>query len=147
MSGKEIRLRRLLAIRRLGEELNRRTLAQALASVVEVESAIVRQEAILVDTGVAARNALAAGDRAEWLLTDAQREVTAWNRERLSGLLKSRAVEVPPAMEKFLDSRREHEQIKQLVGNLKRAADIDEGRKEQAASDDWFLSRLMRTQR
>jgi hypothetical protein len=134
-------------MRRLGEDLNRRTLAQALACVAEVESAIVRQGAILVDAGLAARDALAAGDRAEWLLTDAQREVTVWNRERLSGLLKLRAVEVPPAMEKFLDSRREHEQIKQLVGNLKQAADLDEGRKQQAASDDWFLSRLMRTVR
>lgn len=147
MRGKVKRLRRLLAIRRLEEDLDRKTLTQALASVTEVESALTRQEAILEDAGLAARNALAVGDRGEWLMTDAQREVTGWNRERLKGLLKARAAVVPPAIEQFLNSRRKHEQIKHLVGNMKHAADIDEGRKEQAATDDWFLSRLMRTLR
>jgi hypothetical protein len=147
MSGKATRLDRLLAIRRLGEDLNRRILTQALASVAEVDMALARQETNLLDARVAARNALIAGDRAEWLMMDAQREVTEWNRERLSGLLKTRSIAVPPAMKKFLESSREHEQIKQLVANLKQTAEIEQSRKAQAESDDWFLNKRMRAAR
>jgi len=145
VSGKAIRLRRLLAIRRLSEDVDRRALAQTLASVAEVEEAITRQGTVLVDVGRAAREALAAGDRAEWLLADAQREAAGWNRKRLGSLLASRAVAVPPAMEKFLHRRREHEQIKQLVRNMKQSEEIEDGRRQQLDSDDWFLSRRMRS--
>ena len=43
-------------------------------------------------------------------------------------------------MEKFLESRREHEQVKQLVEDAKQAAAVEEDRRAQAAADDWFLS-------
>ena len=52
--------------------------------------------------------------------------------------------EVAPAMEKFLESRREHEQVKQLVENARQAARLEEDRRAQAAADDWFLSRRTR---
>jgi len=147
VSGKARRLDRLLAIRRLGEDLDRGTLALALASVAEVEAALERQETTLADARLAARRALTAGDRGKWLMADAQTEVAGWNRGRLDVLLETRAVEVPPAMEKFLESRCEHEQVKQLVENAQQVEEIEEGRRAQAASDDWFLSRRMRTAR
>lgn len=147
MSGKARRLDRLLAIRRLGEDLDRGTLALALASVAEVEAALERQETTLADARLAARRALTAGDRGKWLMADAQTEVAGWNRGRLDVLLETRAVEVPPAMEKFLESRCEHEQVKQLVENAQQVEEIEEGRRAQAASDDWFLSRRMRRAR
>jgi Leu/Phe-tRNA-protein transferase len=147
VSSKARRLDRLLAIRRLGEDVDRRTLALALASVAEVEAALARQETNLADARLAARSALNAGDRGGWLMADAQTEVAGWNRGRLGVLLEKRATEVPPAMEKFLESRREHEQVKQLVENAQQVEEIEEGRKAQAASDDWFLSRRMRTAR
>ena len=147
MSGKARRLVRLLAIRRLGEDLDRGTLALALASVAEVEAALARQETTLADARLAARRALTAGDRGKWLMADAQTEVAGWNRGRLDVLLETRAVEVPPAMEKFLESRCEHEQVKQLVENAQQVEEIEEGRRAQAASDDWFLSRRMRRAR
>jgi Leu/Phe-tRNA-protein transferase len=147
VSGKARRLDRLLAIRRLGEDLDRGTLALALASVAEVEAALERQETTLADARLAARRALTAGDRGEWLMADAQTEVAGWNRGRLDVLLETRAVEVPPAMEKFLESRCEHEQVKQLVENAQQVEEIEEGRRAQAASDDWFLSRRMRRAR
>jgi Leu/Phe-tRNA-protein transferase len=147
VSGKARRLDRLLAIRRLGEDLDRGTLALALASVAEVEAALERQETTLADARLAARRALTAGDRGKWLMADAQTEVAGWNRGRLDVLLETRAVEVPPAMEKFLESRCEHEQVKQLVENAQQVEEIEEGRRAQAASDDWFLSRRMRRAR
>lgn len=144
MSVRRDRLERLLAIRRLNEDLDRKRLGLALASVAEVEAGLQRQEEALTDSDKVARAALACGDRAEWLLADAQAEVTGWNRRRLRVLLDVRTTEVAPAMEKFLDSRREHEQVKLLLEDAERLATLEADRKAQAAADDWFLSRRRR---
>lgn len=141
MTRRAERLGRLLAIRRLNEDLDRGALAAALAGVAEVESALARQETALMESRVAARTALGAGERGEWLLADAQGEVAGWNRTGLRAVLRERAEAVAPAMEKFLESRREHEQVKQLVENARQAAQLEEDRRAQAAADDWFLSR------
>jgi hypothetical protein len=141
VSGRAERLGRLLAIRRLNEELGRRELALALASVAEVESALTQQEAALLEAGLAARRALDRGERGEWLMADAQGEVAGWNRGRLRVLLQARAARVAPAMEKFLESRREHEQVKRLVEHARQAVQVKEDRRAQVAADDWFLSR------
>jgi hypothetical protein len=144
VSGRTGRLTRLLAIRRLSQELDRRTLALALASVAEVEAALGMQERALAESRVAARAALSEGDRGQWLLADAQGEVAGWNRGRLDVLLGERVEIVAPAMEKFVESRREHEQVKRLVEDARQATSIEEDRRAQAAADDWFLSRRAR---
>jgi hypothetical protein len=144
VSARTKRLDRLLAIRRLNEELDRRSLRLALAAAAEVEAALATQEATLVDAKQTARAALIADDRGEWLLADAQHEVAGWNRVRLGALLRTRAAGVPPAMDRFLESRREHEQVKQLVGSAQQVEQIEQDRRAQAAADDWFLSRRMR---
>jgi hypothetical protein len=99
------------------------------------------QEDALTEARVTARAALDAGDRNEWLLADAQGEVARWNRSKLKVLLSARAEVAGTAMEKFLESRLEHEQVKKLVEAAEQAGRIDEGRRSQAAADDWFLSR------
>jgi len=141
------RLDRLLAIRRLSEELDRSALAIVLSSVREVETAIASQETSQLEAKQAARRALSAGDRGEWLMADAQSEVAGWNRDRLGVMREERAREVPQAREKFMESRCEHEQVKQLIENAKLSAEIEEGRKAQAAADDWFLSKRLRLNR
>ena len=147
MSGSGRRLDRLLAIRRLSEELDRNALAMVLASVHEAESAIAEQEAMQAEAKQVGRRALTTGDRSEWLMADAQNEVAGWNRKRLETLREERAKAVPPAMEKFMESRLEHEQVKKLIENARQVAEIEGGRRAQAASDDWFLSRRMRLNR
>lgn len=144
MSGRAKRLERLLAIRRLNEDIDRRTLGLALASVAEVEVALATQETALVEARLAARSALNTGDRGEWLLADAQHEVAGWNQVHLDTLLQVRAAKVPPAMQRFLESRREHEQVQQLVESAEQFERIEEDRRAQAAADDWFLSRRAR---
>lgn len=144
MSSVGGRLGRLIAIRRLSEDLDRRKLQLILASVAEVEAALVSQQTALGGSWLMARTALTTGSRSDWLLADAQGEVAGWNRGRLSILLRARATDVAPAMEKFLESRCEHEQVKQLVDNAEQAARIDEEHRAQAAADDWFLSKRLR---
>lgn len=141
MSNRAGRLERLLAVRRLSEELDRAALALALASVAEVEGALAQQETAQAESRAAGRAALAEGERGEWLMADAQGEVAGWNRGRLRALLRERAEAVAPALEKFRESRGEHEQVKQLVEGAREMVRVLEDRRAQAAADDWFLSR------
>jgi len=122
-------------------------MALALAAVAEVETALGVQDATLLEAKRLAHEALSAGDRGEWLMADAQSEVAGWNRGRLGVLLRARAVAVAPATEQFLNSRREHEQVKLLVEAAQLAAQAEEDRRVQAAADDWFLSRRIRLAR
>jgi hypothetical protein len=128
----------------MGEDLCRRRLQLAFAAVAEVDSGLARQTMALAEAGLAARNALASGDRGEWLLADAQREVAGWNRSQLEVLLRARIADVAPAMERFLASRREHEQVKQLIENERQKTSREADRKSQTEADDWFLSRRTR---
>jgi hypothetical protein len=118
------RLDRLLAIRRLSEELDRSALAMVLASVREVETAIESQALSQVEAKQAGRQALSAGNHGEWLMADAQSEVAGWNSERLGVIREQRALEVPPAREKFMESRCEHEQVKKLIENAKQVRKV-----------------------
>lgn len=144
MSGRAERLHRLLAIRRLKEDLDRRSLKLALASLAEVEAGLFRQGAALVESRSMALTALSAGDRREWLMAEAQGEVAGWNQGRLQPLLRARASEASAATQKFLESHREHEQVQQLIENAQRAAKSEDDRKAQMAADDWFLSKRAR---
>jgi hypothetical protein len=144
VSGKGERLARLAAIRKLNEELDRRDLQAALAAVAEVQAALARQRTSLEESKLAGTVALVEGDRCAWLMADAQSEVSGWNRDRLGSILEARLAQAAPAMAKFLESRREHEQVKQLVENARQAAGLEEDRRAQAAADDWFLSRRAR---
>jgi hypothetical protein len=141
MSGRAERLGRLLAIRRVSEDLDRSALGLALAALAEVELEMGAQENAQAEAKVTARAALDAGDRSEWLLADAQGEVAGWNRSKLKVLLVGRAEAAVTARAKFIESRREHEQVKALVAAAEQATRIDESRRSQAAADDWFLSR------
>jgi flagellar biosynthesis chaperone FliJ len=147
MSDRAKRLTRLVEIRKIAEELDKRDLELAVAAVAEVDSALRATQVSLVQAGVAARAGLEAGERGEWLLADAQTEVAGWNRGRLGLLRAQRAIAVAPAKERFLESRREHEQVKVLVEDAKQAERAEEDRRAQTASDDWFLGRLVRERR
>jgi flagellar export protein FliJ len=147
MSDRTKRLTRLVGIRKIAEELDKRDLELTVAAVAEVDSALRATQGSLLEAGVAARTALGAGERGEWLLADAQIEVAGWNRGRLGLLRAQRTVAVAPAKERFLESRREHEQVKVLVEDAKQAERADEDRRAQTASDDWFLGRLVRERR
>ena len=91
MNPRPERLGRLLAIRRLTEDINRRALQLALGAVVEVEAAIEGQESALTQARLAGRAARVEGDRGAWLIAEAQEEVAGWNRGRLNALLRVRA--------------------------------------------------------
>jgi phage protein D len=137
-------LQRLAAIRRLQEELDRRDLQVALGAVTEVEVAMAREAESGDRARAAGVQALADGDGASWRLASRQSEVAARNRAGLERLRVERAGRVAAAMQQFLESRREQEQVQQLLKDALETERVELGRREQAAADDWFLSRRAR---
>ncbi len=133
-----------MRIRKLQEELERGALELAVSAVAEVERAIKVDETALMESQVLSREALKDGDRGEWLLADAQGEVARANMDKLGVLLGQREAEVPVAMERFLARRREAEQVKVLVDEAGRVEDAEGARREQAAADEWVISRWNR---
>ena len=142
MNRRRSKLSRLLTVRQLQEELDRCTLQSLSASVAEVERALESQQGALLEAGQEARHALSVGGREQWLLAEARREVSESNKARLALVLSARRAALDPAMKRFLNSRREHEEMKQIVDDAKRSAATVEDRKLQATADDWFLSRF-----
>jgi hypothetical protein len=118
-----------------------RELQAAMSAVAEVASALREDGEALSHSGAAGRAALGRGDRREWLLAEAQGEVARANMEKLKNLLARREAAVPPAMERFLSCRLEHEQTKVLAESAQQAADLEQAHREQAAADEWVQSR------
>jgi hypothetical protein len=141
MSAKLVRMRGLERIRRLQEEMELRELQAAMGAVAEVAVALDMDGASLVGARDAGRAALVRGDRGEWLLADAQGEVARANLEKLKVLRARREAAVPPAMARFMACRLEHEQAKSLAGEARAAELLEQARREQAAADEWALSR------
>jgi hypothetical protein len=143
MSAKVARMRGLERIRRLQEEMERRELQAAMGAVAEVQAAIEMDGASLLGARDAGRAALVRGDRGEWLLADAQGEVARANIEKLKVLRARREAAVPAAMAKFMACRLEHEQAKSLALEARAIELLDLARREQAAADEWTLTRRM----
>jgi hypothetical protein len=141
LSDRAERLKRLLAIRLLTEELDRNALQIALSAVSDVETALATLDHAMTESKLIARAALAKGDRRDWMLADAQGEVAGWNLSKLKKLLAERTEVAESAKKKFIESRREQEQVKQLVKDAQQTARIQEVRRAQAAADDWFLGK------
>jgi len=134
-------MRGLERIRKVQEDMQRRELQAAMSAVAEVSSALKKDSEAVQNAGVVRRAALERGDRKEWLLAEAQSEVARANMEKLTPLLARREAAVPAAMARFLSCRLEHEQTKVLAEAAQREVAMDQARRDQAAADEWVLSR------
>lgn len=141
MSGRAQRLERLLAIRMLTEDRDRIALRTALSRLEEAENSLGGLDSSLKEPKTAARAALMDGDRSELMMVDLQGIVAGWERRKLTRILVQRGEEAAAAMDRFLESRREHEQAKHLVQNAREAERVDQSRRMQTMADEWFLSK------
>jgi flagellar export protein FliJ len=141
VSGRAERLSRLLAIRRLKEDMERGGLRTAMAAVAEVVGALAGMDAALSEARSTGRLALGDGRRHDWLMADAQRETAKMRATTLVKILAQRRGAAATAMETFLESRREHEQVKRLVEDSERETRTVEARRAQTAADEWFLAK------
>jgi flagellar biosynthesis chaperone FliJ len=138
------RLLRLQRIRSLQEQQARMDLERANNALHAAETALAGHQQNRVDAQSAARGALLAGDRIEWHLAEAGREVSEWKIGQMEVLRKQRAEAVAPARALYMEKRREEEQIKILRAGVQSDIDVERKREEQRMSDEWFAQRQYR---
>ncbi len=140
--------KRIAALKRIAklygavETMHSVELSRKTSSLNEAETAIKGELAAVRAANVAGRAALTAGDREEWMLTDAEGEMAGWRRGQLEGLRVEREAAREVARTVYMDSRVRTEQMKSVVANMREAVEVEDGRRSQAAADDRYLTRL-----
>jgi hypothetical protein len=134
-------LKRLVTLYGVVEEMHSLELQQRTAAVWEAQQAIKVQQQVTRSSRFDGRDALMADDRMGWEIAETQRESAGWKRRRLEQMRLEREVLSDAAREQYLASRIKSEQMKRLAEGVAARAEIEEGRRVQAASDDRFLAR------
>jgi hypothetical protein len=107
--------------------------------VVELGGAL--EDDLLKEQAGAGRAALLAGDRAGWAMAEAQREAAEVRAVRLEAMRVQRAAAREAARESYQASRMRMDQMESAVERIRVRAEAEAGRRNQAATDDRFLSR------
>ncbi|WP_128914043.1 hypothetical protein [Granulicella sibirica] len=118
------------------------SLKQASEALSQAENALSVQRAIAAAARDAGREAIAAGDRAEWMLITTQATVATSRMNKVEGLRVARTTSRDAALTEFLESRVKTEQIEQLVDAMRQQAEAAEMRRTQAEADDRYLARM-----
>jgi hypothetical protein len=134
-------LKRLMTLYGVVEEMHSLELQRMTAAVQEAQQAIEVQQQVARSARFGGRDALMADDRMGWEIAETQRESAGWKRRRLEQMRLEREVLSDAAREQYLASRIKSEQMKRLAEGVAARAEIEEGRRVQATSDDRFLAR------
>lgn len=142
-TGKRIAaLRKIAKLYSAVEKMHSVELSRATSALNEAETAIQAERSAGAAARLAGRAALNTGDREEWMLTDAEREMTVWRRGLLEGIRSERDAVREAVRKQFLESRVQTEQMKSVVTRMKERVEVEEGRRTQANADDRYLTRL-----
>ena len=136
------RLQRLLAVRRVFEQVEHRKLQLALTSVMQAEAALDEQAQAIDNAKAASTNALGDCNHDEWLFAEAQVEIAGWNHARLLPILEMRRAQIPQTTADYLERHLEMQQVEHLVEHVTSLQRRDEERHAQAVSDDCLLARI-----
>jgi len=134
-------LKRLMSLYGDIEEMHSSGLQRAMRAVHEAEQAIGAEEERARSSNSRGRDALVAGDALGLAAARTQREIAEWRQERLRQLRLEREMLKDEARKQYLASRMQSEQMKYVVDNAAAQAEVEAGRKTQAALDDRFLAR------
>jgi len=134
-------LKRLVTLYGVVEEMHSAELQRTAAAVHEAQQAIGVQQRVARSARFDGRDALIADDRMGWEIAETQAESAGWNRRRLEQIRSERQVLSDAAREQYVASRLKSEQMKRLSQGVAVKAEIEEGRRVQAGSDDRFLAR------
>jgi hypothetical protein len=134
-------LKRLMSLYGNIEELRSASLERALLAVQEADQAIGAEEECARASSSHGRDALLAGDPLGVALARTQRETAEWRQQRLQEIRLERQILKDEARKQYLASRLQSEQMKYVVDNAAARAEMEAGRKMQAALDDRFLAR------
>ncbi|MEO8736323.1 MAG: hypothetical protein ABI380_07255 [Edaphobacter sp.] len=134
-------LRRLMLLYGGIAEMHSIELQRAAAAVGEAEQAIGVQQEIVRSSSFEGRRALVTGDRMDWTTARTQREIAEWKQLRLQEVRQERELLNDGARRQYIASRLQSEQMKHVVDVAATEAEVEEGRRIQAALDDRFLAR------
>ena len=134
-------LKRLMTLYGVVEEMHSLELQRMTAAVQEAQQAIEVQQQVARSATFGGRDALMADDRMGWEVAETHRERAGGKRRRLEQMRLEREVLSEAAREQYLASRIKSEQMKRLAEGVAARAEIEEGRRVQATSDDRFLTR------
>jgi hypothetical protein len=134
-------LKRLVTLYGVVEEMHSAELQRTAAAVHEAQQAIGVQQRVARSARFDGRDALIADDRMGWEIAETQAESAGWKRRRLEQIRLEREVLKDAAREQYVASRLKSEQMQRLAQGVAVRAEIEDGRRMQAASDDRFLAR------
>jgi len=134
-------LRRLVSLYAVVEEMHSTELHRMTAAVHEAVQAIVMEQDIAKSVRIDGHHALAIGDRVGWMMSETQQKTSVWRRWRLEQVREEREQLNDTARQQFMESRLKREQMEHLFDEVAARAEIEEGRRMQAVSDDRFLAR------
>jgi hypothetical protein len=134
-------LKRLVTLYGVVEEMHSAELQRTAAAVHEAQRAIGVQQRVARSARFDGRDALIADDRMGWEIAETQAESAGWKRRRLEQIRLEREVLKDAAREQYVASRLKSEQMQRLAQGVAVKAEIEDGRRMQAASDDRFLAR------
>jgi hypothetical protein len=134
-------LRRLMSLYGDIEEMHSAGLQRTMAAVREAEQAIDAERETVRSSSSRGRAALIAGEPIDLATARTQRELAEWKQDRLQKVRLEREMLSDEARKQYIASRLQSEQMKQVVENATMQAQIEAGRKTQAALDDRFLAR------
>ena len=134
-------LRRLVNLYAAVEEMHSTELHQMTAAVHEARQAIVVEQDMTKSVRIDGHSALAIGDRVGWMISETQQETSVWRRRRLEQVREEREQLNDAARQQFMESRLKREQMEHVFDEVSAWAEIEEGRRMQAVSDDRFLAR------
>jgi hypothetical protein len=134
-------LRRLVSLYAVVEDMHSAELHRMTAAVHETVQAIVVEQDMAKSVRIDGHYALAIEDRVGWMMSETQQETSVWRRQRLEQVLHEREQLNDAAIQQFMASRLKREQMEHVFDEVSEWAEIEEGRRMQAASDDRFLAR------
>lgn len=134
-------LRRLVSLYAAVEEMHSTELHQMTAAVHEARQAIVVEQDMTKSVRIDGHSALAIGDRVGWMISETQQETSVWRRRWLEQVREEREQLNDAARQQFMESRLKREQMEHVFDEVSAWAEIEEGRRMQAVSDDRFLAR------
>jgi hypothetical protein len=141
MSTRLETLQRLMNLYAAVEQMHSTELQRLTTAVREAQQAISVEQSVAQAARIDGREALTAGDRVSWMMSETQQETAGWRRRKLEQIRVERQELSNAAREQYVASRLKKEQMKRVFEEMEARAETEEGRRVQSTSDDLFLSR------
>jgi hypothetical protein len=134
-------LRRLVTLYSAVEEMHAAEMERLMMALREARDAICVEQQTAKSVRIESQRALSAGDSLTWRMAETKQLSVGRRQKRLEQIRVERDELSDAAREQYVASRLKREQMDRLLGDIATRTEVEEGRRNQAASDDRFLAR------